>query len=318
MVRTNMIKSKVLTFDTDMTVLPQLRKIFDANHLSGIRSVGDPSIIHIILDKNILLGAIFVNNRGNWKDLSVRIKEIRPELPLFLRVEEPSEADEIPTEMAWYFDGLFHINEEEKISQYLKTHIFIRDYPLEMIRHIQNFSIHSIKAMIPEAVVHSLPPLMIRDKVIYGEITSLIPVNTNWCRGYLMLQCDMRELHEILGTMKNPAFRGSIDEVVPPIISELTNLFWGSFKTVFLKEGFLEESGPDIQVPILVNHKLRNISFGGDIPQLCFEYIIKEPGGLKRQTRIVQKFIFNLSWNPNMAAEYDYQDLVEEGTIELF
>ena len=95
---------------------------------------------------------------------------------------------------------------------------------------------------------------MIRDKIIYGEMTSLIPLNTNWCRGYLMLQCDMEELHAIISGMSNPAFRGSVEEVIPPIISELTNLMWGSFKTVFLKEGFLASSGPDIQVPILVNH----------------------------------------------------------------
>jgi CheY-specific phosphatase CheX len=159
---------------------------------------------------------------------------------------------------------------------------------------------------------------VIRDKIIYGEITTLIPVNTNWCRGYMMVQSDMEDLHTLLNRTGSPAFRGEIDQVVPPLLGELTNLMWGGFKTVFLKEGFLEENGPDIQVPIIVNHKKRNISFGGDIPQLCFEYRLKDPVGLQSQTKVVQKFIFNLNWNPDLVAEYDFQNLIDEGSIQLF
>lgn len=312
------IKSKVLTFDTDISVLPKLRTIFDENNLMGMRSVGDPTIVNVILEKNIHMGALFVNNKGSWLDLSRQLKILRPELPLFLRVEEKKDEKTISREDALLFDGIFHISETEKITEYLKTHIFIRDYPVEMIRHIHDFSINAFKSMIPESPVHCPAPLVVRDNIIYGEITSLIPINTNWCRGYMMLQSNLKELHTLLKRTKNPSFNGTMDEVVPPVISELTNLMWGGFKTVFLKEGFLEETGPDIQVPILVNHKQKNISFGGDIPQLCFEYLLKDPLGLNGQTRIVQKFIFNLNWNPDLVKEYDFRTLVEQGSIELF
>ncbi|MDC7234340.1 MAG: chemotaxis protein CheX [Spirochaetales bacterium] len=314
----NQIKSKVLTFDTDITVLPRLKTIFEANNLTGMRSIGDASVVNVILDKNIHLGALFVNNRGDWLKLSRELKKLRPELPLFLRVEEKKEEKEISKEDLYLFDCIFHISQEEKISSSLNTHIFIRDYPVEMIRHIHDFSMNALKYMIPEADVHSPAPLVVRDQVIYGEITSLIPVNTNWCRGYMMLQSDMKELHSLLKRTGNPTFKGDLEEVVPPVIGELTNLMWGGFKTVFLKEGFLEETGPDIQVPILVNHRKKNISFGGDIPQLCFEYILKDPMGLSGHTKLVQKFIFNLNWNPDLVKEYDFESLVEQGSIELF
>jgi len=312
------IRSKVLTFDTDISVLPRLRTLFDANNLTGMRSVADPAIVDIILEKNIHLGALFLNNRQDWINLSVKLKELRPELPLFLRVEELGEIDDIPEDKLVLFDGIFHISEEEKIHTFLNDHIFIRDYPVDMIRHIHDFSMNAFKFMIPEAQVQSHAPLIIRDKIIYGEITSLIPINTNWCRGYMMIQTELEELHHLLTTFNSPAFEGSLDEVVPPVISELTNLMWGGFKTVFLKDGFLEGTGPDIQVPILVNHKMKNISFGGDIPQLCFEYILSNPIGLNRKAKIVQKFIFNLNWSPDLVAEYDFQELVDTGTIELF
>ncbi len=312
------IRSKVLTFDTDITVLPKLKQIFDANNLTGMRSIGDPSIVNIILEKNIHLGALFVNDQGDWLNLSRKLKELRPELPLFLRVENIEDREKIDADNPHLFDGIFHISEKGLINDYLKTHIFIRDYPLEMISHIHQFSINALNYMIPDVDIHTPAPLVIRDKIIYGEITSLIPVNTNWCRGYMMLQTDMNELHGLLKTLNNPSFTGTLDEVVPPVIGELTNLMWGGFKTVFLKEGFLDETGPDIQVPIIVNHIQKNISFGGNIPQLCFEYVLSDRYGMERQTKLVQKFIFNLNWNPDLVKEYDFQVLVEQGDIELF
>ncbi len=313
------LTSRALTFDTDISILPQLKKIFEENNLKGMRSIGSPDLVDIILDKNIHLGALFMNNRGDFIPLAEKLKQQRPELPLFLRVEEPGEEENLPEKKTWLFDGAFHIEDKEKISSLLKSHIFIHEYPSEMIRQIQDFSISGIKSMINGVQVHCPAPSIIRDKVIYGEIMTLIPVNTNWCRGYMMLQSDVDELHQFLvNSGKNPHFSEPAEFVIPPLIGELTNLMWGGFKTVFIKEGFYENGGPDIQVPIIINHKQKYISFGGDIPQICFEYILKDNISLKQDVRIVQKFIFNLNWNPELVDEFDFTGMVSDGTIELF
>ncbi len=313
------LNSKVLTFDTDISVLPELKKIFEENNLTGMRSIGDPEIIDIILNKNIHLGALFLNNRDNYLQLAERLKVIRPELPVFLRMEDSHEKAEIPEEKIHLFDGFFHISEKENISRLLKTHIFIQDYPAEMIKQIQEFSVNSINSLIRGMEVHAPAPTIIRDKVIYGEILSLIPVNTSWCRGYMMVQTDMDDLYRILNqSEKNPGYSQEPEVVIPPLVGELTNLMWGGFKNVFIKEGFYDSLGPDIQVPIIINNRNKNISFGGDIPQLCFEYILQDKLSLTRESRIVQKFIFNLNWNPAAVEEFDFSGMVQDGTIELF
>lgn len=313
------LKSKVLTFDTDISILPKLKKIFDENNISGLRSIADPYVVDVILNKNIHLGALFLNNRSDYIPLAERLKQVRPELPLFLRLENKEEQEDIPAEKLRLFDGTFHISEKEKLSTLLKSHIFIRDYPAEMIRQIQEFSINGIKSMINGMNIHCPAPTVIRDKIIYGEIMSLIPVNTSWCKGYMMVQTDIEELHQILiQTGKNPHFSEDAEMVIPPMVSELTNLMWGGFKTVFIKDGFYDNSGPDIQVPIIINHKQKYISFGGDIPQLCFEYHLQDKLSLNRGTKIIQKFIFNLNWNPALVDEFDFSGMVQDGSIELF
>ncbi|OQY31872.1 MAG: hypothetical protein B6241_12890 [Spirochaetaceae bacterium 4572_59] len=313
------LKSKVLTFDTDISILPKLKHIFDENNISGMRSIADPEVVDVILNKNIHLGALFLNNRNDYILLAERLKHERPELPLFLRLENIEEEADIPAEKTQLFDGTFHITEKEKLSAMLKSHIFIRDYPSEMIRQIREFSVNGIKSMINGMNIYAPAPTVIRDKIIYGEIMSLIPVNTSWCKGYMMVQADIEELHQILiQTGKNPHLSEDAEVEIPPLISELTNLMWGGFKTVFIKDGFFDESGPDIQVPIIINHKQKYISFGGDIPQLCFEYHLQDKLSLNRGTKIIQKFIFNLNWNPELVDEFDFSTMIQDGSIELF
>ena len=118
------LNSKVLTFDTDISVLPKLKKIFEKNNLTGLRSIGDLEIIDVILSKNIHLGALFVNNQGDYIELSEKLKFLRPELPLFLRLENKEDEAEIPAEKLHLFDGFFHISEAEKLSELLTSHIF--------------------------------------------------------------------------------------------------------------------------------------------------------------------------------------------------
>ncbi len=313
------LNSKVLTFDTDISVLPKLKKIFEKNNLTGLRSIGDLEIIDVILSKNIHLGALFVNNQGNYIELAEKLKLIRPELPLFLRLENKEDEKEIPSDKPHLFDGFFHISEAEKLSKLLTSHIFILKYPAEMIKQIQEFSVRSIESLVRGMEIHTPAPTLIRDKIIYGEVVSLIPVNTSWCRGYMMVQVDMENLHSVLRQSgKNPDYSKEPELSIPPMIGELTNLMWGGFKNVFIKDGFYDSTGLDIQVPIIINNKSKNISFGGNTPQLCFEYILKDQLSLSQEARIIQKFIFNLNWNPEAVEEFDFSSMVQEGTIELF
>jgi hypothetical protein len=40
-------------------------------------------------------------------------------------------------------------------------------------------------------------PTIVRDRLIYGEVYSLIPLEAAWCRGYMMLQIEERSLRRL-------------------------------------------------------------------------------------------------------------------------
>jgi hypothetical protein len=74
------------------------------------------------------------------------------------------------------------------------------------------------------------------------------------------------------------------------------------------------------QVPIVINHLHRYISFGSENPQLCFKYTVAEPGEPGCRLELYQKFVFNLNWAPEDFTEdlTSVQELVESGALDLF
>ena len=74
-----------------------------------------------------------------------------------------------------------------------------------------------------------------------------------------------------------------------------------------------------VQVPLVVNHKQKFISFGGDCPQLCFKYRMTDAAS-GRSVQLDQRFVFSLSWSPEDFREsvQDVGPMVESGELELF
>jgi hypothetical protein len=75
-----------------------------------------------------------------------------------------------------------------------------------------------------------------------------------------------------------------------------------------------------VEIPIIVNHARKYISFGSDDPQLCFKFTLLDPSAKLNPITIYQKFIFSLDWAPEKYAESNQSvnDLVSGGELEFF
>ena len=143
-------------------------------------------------------------------------------------------------------------------------------------------------------------------RLIYGEVYSLIPLEASWCRGYMMLQIEERSLRRLqlhqLADMEQ-IHKDSV-RAINNVFSEMTNLVWGAFKNRFISydDNTLAKM---TQVPIVINHSHKYISFGSPDPQLCLRYQLTDPNRPELDPlMIVQRFIFNLHWSPEQFAEF--------------
>ena len=108
---------------------------------------------------------------------------------------------------------------------------------------------------------------------------------------------------------------------VNAILGELSNMIWGGLKNRYGTKTTQDSAGQvRVEIPIIVNHARKYISFGSDDPQLCFKFTLLDQSGNLSPITIYQKFIFSLDWTPEKFAESNQSvnELVKVGELDLF
>lgn len=253
---------------------------------------------------------------GDALALAAAIHRQRPELPIFLRrtgsqglTEEQTRAIAHPwTEIA-------------TLREAIERSLFSLRYPTELVSGIVELTSNAIRSMFPHALVTNEPPYVVHDRIIFGQVSTLIALESTWCRGYMMLQTEESALRQ--GMMQGFGYEGVGGDLnfreLNHLLGETTNLIWGAFKNHYIPPRAF--ANQQTQVPIVINHEHKYISFGSQDPQLCVRYQLADPRrpGLPPLI-IVQRLIFNLLWSPEKFTEFSTpsESQVATGELELF
>jgi hypothetical protein len=324
MTETIKLKANALVLDAD----PKAEKLIDdfceENYLQALR-VTEKKILSVLSSK-IDLGAIFISERqdsGKQSGMTLgrNIRKIRPELPLYLRRESSSGLVDLKASDQLVFRQAYLINDVEALTQDLEKSIHSHVYPNAFVRGICEITRDTLQSQFKDLKLEVECPVIVTDHLIYGDIFSLIPVETSWCRGYMSLQAHEDELIDFVMADKtrfeSPKNKQAFDQFA--FVGEVTNMVWGAFKNRF--NDFQAVAGSLPQVPIVVKHLDRYISFGSTNPQLSLRCTLTDPGiASARPVEIFLRFVFNLGW-----ASENYKDnqaqmdqLVDAGELELF
>lgn len=307
--------SKVLVLDNSPAHAAAIKAFCDDNHLVGLK-VGKDRLLSV-LRSNIDLGAIlFSEDYGDTAaestEIARRIRSVRPELPIMLRRDETGGSEELQRLCCTTYttDNL------ARLSRAIDEYIFSLVYPNALVRGISELTLGALESQFGYLTASVATPYIVRDRVIFGEVFSLIPIEGSWCRGYMTLQTEEQPILDILD-IHQPRHGGADFRTANSLLGELTNLIWGAFKTRFLADE--ERSGSPIQVPLIVNHRHRFISFGTENPQLCFLYTLTDPSS-GRAFKLYQRFVFNLNWSPEQFREIAQVpgEIADAGELELF
>lgn len=316
------VVSKVLVLDDDMDRQGQLRAFFETNNLVALKA--QPNNVMGILKSNVDMGAIMLHEHysgpGKGLALAREMHQARPELPIFLRRDHRTDLNDLAEADAKRFSTAYSIERIDRLRDAIDEAIFNRVYPTALVRGITELTTAALLSQFREVSVEHEPPCLVRDRIIYGELFSLIPIESIWCRGYMTLQTTEQPLMNFVRERKTYAESDNVGfREINNVLGEVTNLIWGSFKNRFVSHeapaGFLT------QVPIIVNHLHRYISFGSEDPQLCVRYTLKDTADANGPSlHIYQRFIFNLNWSPDNFAENEasVDELFDAGELEMF
>jgi hypothetical protein len=328
------IVSKMLVLDEDSVHQDSLKTFCEQSGLIGIRpnKQGAASVMSI-LKSNVDLGGILIGERymgtpDKTFELVAEIRTQRPELPIFLRRTHLESLAGLPVKTANMFKQAYTLNDLRNLSNALESSIFSRLYPNELARGIRELSINALQNLFPKCDIEAEAPYLVTDRIIHGEVFTLIAIESDWCRGYMTFQGPEQPLLDLLSASfpgTSPTFRDLNQH-----LGELTNLVWGGFKNKYVGS---QDGKNNTQVPIIINHHRRFISFGSEDPQLCFKYVLTPRSGvdvpnssadprdydMSAASAIYQRFVFNLSWSPEDFKENaSVESLVQSGELELF
>ncbi len=317
------IRSKVVVIEHDKDALDALKDFTERCQLDGYQA--NRSTVLGILSRNVDLGAIILSSRHAQEhddiELVRAIHKARSELPIFLRVDSQAAAKQLPDELRNLVAGIYTHGDYDNLKSLMDTFLFNRHYPNEFVSGVKEFTLSAFQAAFKDLIIEVDPPYIVKDKIIYGELFSLLPLESPWCRGYMTLQAEEENIRAAIAAHKTqlnanePEFRH-----VNELLSELANMIWGGFKTRYGAASPESTGRVRVEVPIIINHGRKYISFGADDPQLCFKFRLTDPEGKLKPIHMYQKFIFSLDWSPEKYAEANssVNDLVSSGDLELF
>ena len=318
------VVSKFLVLDEDQSCHDRIKTFCNENNLVPLKVQADN--VMIVLKSNVDLGGILLSeNFGGYAcagiDLGRAIHSMRPELPLFLRRDNCENLDDFSPQDRRAFSAAYTIENIADLRKELDESIFSFVYPNVLVRGILELTKLALESQFIDMTAEIEAPYIVRDKLIFGEIFTLIPIENHWCRGFMMLQSEEQSLLELVKVDRTHVSADSAEDFrsLNSVLGEITNLIWGAFKNRY--SGITRADRNLSQVPIVINHLHRYISFGSDNPQLCFCYTLTDKTQANARSLVInQKFVFNLNWNPDDFSDNaaSVEDLVSAGELDLF
>lgn len=318
------VVAKVLVLERDAECFELIKAFCEANKLMAQR-VEVNNFVEA-LEVHVDLAGIFLPERTgddgcDGLTIGRLLRRSRPELPLFLRRETTSSLEDLTQEAKQPFTQAYTIDNMAVLQQAISESIFSTDYPSALVQGLTEIAKAALDSQFIGMKAETDTPYVVLDKLIFGEIFTLIPIETSWCRGYMMLQVEEDALLALVNTQHTYAkLEHSHDfRNLNGILNEVTNMIWGAFKNKYMGAAMTDRALS--QVPMVINPGHQHISFGSDNPQLCLKHTLKTRDGVGSESiDVYQKFVFNMNWNPEDFKENEAvaEDLVDSGELEMF
>lgn len=315
-------KSKVLILEDNKQARVAIKAFCEGHNLLPLCCRMDNPIE--VLKSYVDLGAVFISesmlsDNKEGLEIAADIHFIRPELPIFFRCSPHT----IELFKSIFLNrGIccaYQLDEIDALEAELKSNIFNQYYPNAFLRGIEEITAASLSALFPDVDIENSAPYLVKDQVIFGELLSLIPIESDWCKGFMMMQSSQTDIIDTVAPGKISSVESENFRAVNDILGELTNMVWGGIKARFI--GSQDRVNVSTtQIPIIVNHANQYISFGSSAPQLCFQYTLTKKDNPEIKITLYHKFIFNINWSPEHFQDQttDADTLIDSGELELF
>lgn len=300
------LQTKIMVYDTN----PEVAGII--SNLSGTQNLGCyHSVQFDILDflanphaSNTDLGALFLTDEEDDNGLSgfhiaEKLTKYRVALPLFIRISNPSSLRYIEQNPQLRFAGTYTLEDTSALKILLSHYLFTAHYPLAIVNRFQQIGLDVLSSMIKDLKIQPMTPFLVKDFLLTKKISSLMPLTLSCGKGHVLVQINYDELAQIFEDRHCSFDTTTFGETdFDQFLSECVNLISGQLRIFFSGDIGSFHAMDYSQIPIVINDKRNDISFGCTRPQLCLRYGLGKKGqNDATQTSLDIKLIFNVRWS---------------------
>jgi hypothetical protein len=329
----SLIRFKALVLETQAKPEVELSKLLGDINAIIIKTSNEKFEQDLLSSKDLF--AIFINislplSESNKSTIKI-VGQLRPELPVFLRHKTKAskkDVEQLKLDIASIKPSItptyccYSINRLAELRAQLDGFVFKNYYPPSFISELVTLSNNALLHHFQDVTIKQSMPYLVNDRFIFGELFSFIPLESDWCRGFMTIHSQQESVLSLIRhgkTFLDP--RQSNFRFINDLLNEITNEIWGGLKSrFFYSERVLNEGHYKIQVPVIINHKRNVMSVGSDDPQLCILHEIIDNTGQCEPVTIHQRLVFHLDWRPELCPVDvdDADDADDSGGLEFF
>ena len=227
--------SKVLVLDDSRAHADAIKRFCDEHNLVGL-TVRRSRLLKVLrsnIDRRDPAGRGLRRFGGRERDHRDADRCAAPRIADHPARESLASRDGLPEALARVACAAYVADDMTPLKRAIDEYLFGRDYPNALVRGISEITEARIDSLFPGMTIEHETPCIVRDQIIFGEVFSLIALESAWCRGYMLLQTSEQPLLDMIGGTREdgraPDFRD-----VNSVLGELTNLVWGAFKNRYL------------------------------------------------------------------------------------
>jgi hypothetical protein len=330
MAENTLLRFKALVLETQAK--PRLELCELLSELNAIVINSSNKNLEEDLQSNKDLCAIFINialplNSQNKQVIKI-VSQLRPELPVFLRHKDKlntSEFEHLKQDIHSIKPSInptyccYSLKNLDRLKAQLDDFIFKNYYPPSFVSELVDLSNYALSHHFQDVTIKQSMPYLVNDRFIFGELFSFIPLESDWCRGFMTIHSQQESVLNLIRhgkTFLDP--EQSNFRFINDLLNEITNEIWGGLKSrFFYSERVLKEGHYKIQVPVIINHKRGVMSVGNDDPQLCILHEIIDNTGQCEPVTIHQRLVFHMDWRPELCP-VDRDSEEDTGGLEFF
>src|SRR5687767_12081142 len=180
--------SKVLVLDNSAEHAQSIKDFCEQNDLIPLKVRREA--VTTVLKTNIDLGAIlYSESYGDSLKETARIASeihaLRPELPIIIRRQREATLDGLPEELRTACCRAYVASDFDSLRKVIDEYIFSLIYPNALLRGISEIMDSVLTSQFPGKRASFDTPYIVHDRIIFGEVFSLIQLESGWCRGYM-------------------------------------------------------------------------------------------------------------------------------------